>query len=127
GGWNGIGTLFDELRPPLNPGAPRIPRPGGPPDRDPRRPSFGQVLIADNSGTIVASDNPNVVGQTLSADILMHGAPLKINDQQIGTLVIGAAFGILGPQERQLLDTVSSALLLTGLLTTAAAIALALW
>jgi signal transduction histidine kinase len=134
GSWNGVEKLFEEFRPGPNPGQSRLPprfQENGPageaPDRGPARPLPGQILITDTSGMVVASDNSRLVGQALAKEVLAHGAPLIVNNEQIGTLVIGAALGILDVQEKQLLDTVNSALLLTGLLISIAAVGLTLW
>ncbi len=129
GSWNGVEAIFNEFRGP-NPNPARPPPFTGadnPPGPDPRRPQPGQILIADNKGMVIYSDDPSAKGQVLSADALAHGAPLMVNGKQVGTLVIGAALGVLDTQERQLLDSVSSALVLTGLLSAVAAVALALW
>ncbi len=150
GSWNGVGRLIAQFRPPLGllPNAqfmavpagpannpPNFPgqQPGmpsgnvvndpqgvmpsnGPVDNSPGGPKMGmpsvmvvaaqpgQILIADNTGRVIASDNPDAAGQILSTNVLAHGAP-----------------------ERQLLDTISSALALTGLLTFIIAVGLALW
>lgn len=135
GSWSGVETLFEELRPTGAPGFFRLPpwlldNPPAvydPQTRPPRQPQPGQILITDNNGTVIASDNSGAKGQVLSADALTHGAALIVNGKRVGTLVIGAALGILDSQEKQLLDAVSSALLLTGVLTTVAAVVLALW
>ena len=92
---------------------------------DPPQP--GQFLITDTTGVVVASDNSNADGQVLSPDALAQGVPLMVNGKGIGTLVIGAAFGVLNTQENQLLDSVSSALLITGLLMILLVIGLVLW
>ncbi|MHB8626017.1 MAG: ATP-binding protein [Aggregatilineales bacterium] len=129
GSWNGVETLFNEFRGP-NPNLGRPPPLIGadnPPGAGPRRPQPGQLLIADNNGIVIASDDDSAKGQALSADALAHGAVLMVNGKQIGTLVIGAALGVLNEQEKQLLDSVSSALVLTGLLSSVAAVGLALW
>ncbi len=129
GSWNGVEAIFEQLRPPNGGGQrpPSIRDDGPPPERDPRRPLPGQILLTDSGGSVIASNNPNVKGQIVAADVLVYGTPLVVSGQKVGTLLIGAAFGMLGPQERELLDTVSSALLLTGILTAIAAIVLALW
>lgn len=131
GSWNGVELLFEELRNDLDRGGIRPPEgdrpPGGPLGFGPRPPQPGQILITDNSGMVVASDMGSAKGQILSADALAYGAPLIVNGKQVGVLVIGAALGILNIQEKQLLDTVSSTLLWIGLLTSVAAVGLALW
>lgn len=123
GSWTGVETLFDELRPTSNQFGERPLRPILP--RPPQGPPAGQIFIVDNSGRVIASDDSSTKGQVLSSDVLSHGAMLTVNGKQIGTLVIGTAF--LDEQGKQLLDSVSSALLLTGLLTSVGAVGLALW
>src|SRR5579864_6602558 len=111
GSWTGVESLFNELQPALNQFGVRPPRPILP--RPPQGPPPGQIFIVDNSGRVIASDDSSAKGQILSFDVLSHGAALTINGQQVGTLVIGTAF--LDEQGKQLLDSMSSALLLTGL------------
>ncbi len=131
GNWDGVGTLFDQFRP----GPPRqqdgqpLPfPPGGPPGGiSPRDAQIGQMLLTDVNGTIIASDNPNAKGQVLAADVLSHGVPLFVSGKHVATLVIGAALGVMDVQERQLLDTLSASLILSGVLATLASITLALW
>ena len=123
GSWAGVETLFNELQPAAYLFGQRPPRPILP--RPPQGPPPGQIFIADNTGTVIASDDSTAKGQVLSTDVLSHGATLTVNGKQIGTLVIGTAF--LDEQGKQLLDSVSSALLLTGLLTSVGALGLALW
>ena len=152
GSWNGVETLFAEFRtdpnpsdfgpPPQaqaqpgevgNPNSPRNNPPrnnppnGGPPFLSVALAQPEQIMITDTSGKVVVSDNPNAADQVLSADALSHGAVLVVDGREIGTLVIGSALGVLDVQEMQLLDTVSSTLLITGVLTSVAAVGLALW
>ena len=91
------------------------------------QPQPGQFLITDLTGMVVASDNSSANGQVLSPEALAQGVALVVNGKAIGTLVIGAAFGVLNAQENQLLDSVSSALLVTGLIMVLLVIALVLW
>jgi signal transduction histidine kinase len=130
GNWEKVDRLFDQLRPP-RPGGPLNNQAnngqGRPPNRDPRNPLPGQILIVDTHNIVVASDNRDAQGQTVAASVLTNGAPLIVDGKQIGTLIIGAAYGILNPEGKQLLDTLSATLLITGILTTTAAVGLALW
>jgi two-component system OmpR family sensor kinase/two-component system sensor histidine kinase BaeS len=89
--------------------------------------AFGQVLITDNNGTVVAGDYPAASGQRLSASALLHGAPLMNDNKQIGTLIIASSLGVPSEEKKQMLDTLNAALLLTGLLTSLGAVRLALW
>ena len=85
-----------------------------------------QLLIVDTNGVIVASDHNNGVGQLLSADALKHGVRLLVNGTQIGTLVMGAALGVIDAQQRQLLDAVNAALVASGVISALLAAALGL-
>lgn len=87
----------------------------------------GQFLIADPIGLVLVSDNHTADGQVLSTDALSQGVPLIVNGKSIGTLVIGSAFGVLNAQESQLLDSVNSALFVTGVAMALLAIVLVLW
>jgi signal transduction histidine kinase len=130
GSWDGVEVLFDEFsQKPRPPGSRPPDRGNGPPpqDRDPQRVQPGQFLITDTAGIVVASDNPDAKGQTISPEVLARGASIYVRNQHVGTLIIGAALGILDTGEKQLLETLNGALILTGLLTSVAVIGLALW
>jgi signal transduction histidine kinase len=77
----------------------------------------GETLITDPSGVVVASNNEANIGQDLGANALSAGAPIMVDGKIVGVLVIGRALGVLDPQQRQLLDTVNGALVLSGVLS----------
>ncbi|MEP7287380.1 MAG: HAMP domain-containing sensor histidine kinase [Chloroflexota bacterium] len=142
GTWQGVKTL---LLP-----APLVPNPP-PPNRQPNRqpaeappnnnpnnnlplrgsgagqPSPEQILIADPTGKVVASDSDSSIGQVLSTAALSHGAAIYVDNKLVGTLVIGAALGIFDQQQRQLLDTINGALWLSGVVSIVVTLALGLW
>ncbi len=80
-----------------------------------------QVLIVDQGGVVVATDGDRGLGERLTSEVISQGIPIIVKGQAVGTLVIGAALGILDEQQRGLLDAVNAALLasagLSGLLT----------
>ena len=86
-----------------------------------------QVLIVDQNGMVVATDGNTGLGERLTKDVINLGTPIVVNDQTVGTLVIGAALGVLNEQQQHLLDAVNAGLVasagLSGLLT----IVLGLW
>jgi hypothetical protein len=87
------------------------------------------VLITDTHGVIVWDETSGVKaslkGQTLSADALSHGAPIYVANQWIGTLVLGSALD--DTQQRGLLNTLTAALILSGLISALLSIILGLW
>ncbi len=122
--WQGVEVLFNATQ--------RMARPDKRAPTDPmfdNKPPPGpeEVLIADNNGKIVASQNPDAIGQTLSADALSHGASIVVGGHSVGKLIIGAALGVLDQQQRQLLDTLNSALALSGTLSAIITVVLGLW
>lgn len=130
GSWSGVSELF--VIPPRPPWLPLVlPLDVEQPDGRGRR--IGdlfqpqQTLITDLNGIIIASDNNNVLGQALSASALARGAPIIVNGKQIGTLVFGAAFGILDETQRQTLQAINTALLISGVVSVSLAIGLGLW
>ncbi len=130
GSWDGVSQLFViPQRPPWLP----ILRPLDPDKPRGEGPGFGelfspeQLLITDLNGTVIASDSNKGLGQSLAEGALRRGAPIIVKGKQIGTLVIGAAFGLLDQQQRQLLDAVNTALVLSGFVSVVLAIVLGLW
>ncbi len=84
----------------------------------------GEMLIADPSGVVIASNDEENIGQNLGANVVAQGSPITVNDQTVGVLVIGRTVGALDPQQRQLLDTVNGALVLSGALSVVLAVGL---
>jgi signal transduction histidine kinase len=88
------------------------------------RPS--QMLVTDVNGVVIASNNSDVsVGQTIAPSVLARGAPIMVNNQLVGMLVVGAALDALEQQQRQLLDGVNFALLVSGAVSVVLAVGLA--
>ena len=81
-----------------------------------------QILLVDSNGIVIATDGPNGLGQRLLPAILRQGAPITVSGQQVGTLVIGEALGVLSQQQRDLLQTIATALWVSGTLAVALAI-----
>jgi two-component system sensor histidine kinase BaeS len=84
----------------------------------------GDTLVTDPRGVVVASNNNEHLGQTLAGSVLSQGAPLIVDGQPVGVLVIGTALGILDQQQRHLLDAVNMALVFSGALSIILAILL---
>jgi signal transduction histidine kinase len=125
--WDGVAALFDDLLPT---------RPTGPQQSplNPRRgppvifqPSAEQIILAEPNGNIIASNVPQATGQALSPQTIEHGIPIMSNNQEVGVLVVGAALGVLDEAQRQLLDTVNTALIAAGLLSAGVTILIGLW
>jgi two-component system, OmpR family, sensor histidine kinase BaeS len=84
----------------------------------------GETLITDLNGVVVASNDEENIGQNLGSGALTHGAPIVVKDQVVGLLVIGKALGVMDQQQRQLLDTVNGALVLSGVVSVVLAVGL---
>jgi len=119
GSWLGVETLFQQSFYPPGKGQPRPPAGPRPPDQE--------ILITDASGRVVKSETGNSVGQVLSTDAINNGASIMVNGQRVGTLVIGAALGVLDQQQRQLLNTLNLALLVAGAVSALVAVLIGLW
>lgn len=86
-----------------------------------------QILITDTKGIVVATDGNTGLGEQISSDVLNQGTPIVVNGTSVGTLVIGAALGLLNEQQRNLLNAINGTLLVSGALTAALAAALGFW
>jgi signal transduction histidine kinase len=87
----------------------------------------GAIVITDMKGMVIGSSDERNLGQALSLNVLTHGAPIIVNDQPVGILVVGAAFDFLDAQQQQLLNTVNFSLILSGALSIVLAVGLGLW
>ena len=83
----------------------------------------GQILLADSQGVVVADSGGDAVGVRLSPSNLEKGAPVLVDGQTVGTVVVAAGLGVSNPQESAFLRHVNRGLLAIGL--TAAVFALA--
>ncbi len=85
-------------------------------------------IVADASGTVVASTEAGDVGRRLGHAELGRGVPITVDGRQVGTLLVRAEAGrFLGMHEQRFLDDVNRALIVGGVLTAALAAALGLW
>jgi signal transduction histidine kinase len=120
--WNGVTILFNELLSNRPIGAPQGPR------RGPiLQPAAEQVILADPSGSIIASNVPDTTGQALSPQAVAGGVAITSGNQEVGVLVVGAALGVLDEAQKQLLDTVNTALIAAGLLSAGVTVIIGLW
>ncbi len=83
-----------------------------------------ETLITDPNGIVVASNDERNIGQSLGVNVLASGAPIVVDDKIVGILIIGRALGALDPQQRQVLDAVNGALVLSGAVSIVLAVGL---
>ncbi len=127
-GWGGVDTLLSTIQKgDRHPDPSKADHKAPPPNDKPPPLGAEQILLADTHGVVIASDDTDTLGQTLSPEALSHGAPISVNGQTVGTVVIGAALGILDQQQKQLLDTVNMALLLSGAISAVLTVIIGLW
>jgi signal transduction histidine kinase len=86
-----------------------------------------ELLIADPEGNVVMSNDNTQNGQRLSMVALASGAPLYVQEQLIGYLVIGTMLGAIDDTQRDFLNTVNGALVLSGAVSVALAVGLGWW
>jgi signal transduction histidine kinase len=72
------------------------------------------MILTDAEGVIVSSSNGDGVGQQLAADALAQSSPVVVENQVVGWLVVGTALGKLNESQRQLLEAVNGALIVSG-------------
>lgn len=85
------------------------------------------MILTDSEGGIVASTNGDGVGQQLAADALAQSSPVVVENQVVGWLVVGTALGKLNESQRQLLDAVNGALIVSGGAAIVLALAMGWW
>lgn len=93
---------------------------GGPPRAD-------DILMADPNGVVVAANRAETVGQTLSGDVMRRGHPIQVRGATVGVLVIGSALGELDTRQRELLESVNLALIVSGVVSAGLTILVGLW
>lgn len=99
GSWDGASSLIDEGR-----GQGRGGR-GAPPLR-----------LADADGRVILNTTDNQLGQRLSDAELDQGEPIMVDDQQVGTLLVGGpGTAALSQTEQDFLDRVQTALIIGAL------------
>lgn len=82
------------------------------------------TILTDSQGVVIASTDGQGVGQALSRDALAQSAPITVDEQVVGRLVVGAAVGQLNQRQQQLLNTLNQALLISGLMAVVLAVGL---
>jgi signal transduction histidine kinase len=89
------------------------------------------IILADESGLVVADTSGSLVGHRLNASVLAGGAPVVANGRTVGTVLVDStAQGMPGtstPLEQDFLAAVNRYLILAGLLAAAAALLLSLY
>jgi signal transduction histidine kinase len=102
GSWAGAGEYFRQLdaAPPSEPDTPRRPP---------------QFVLADQNGDAVTPAQPYRSGDRIPPDKLARGAPVKVADRQVGTVIDVVRAPSLSPREAQYLASTNRALALAAL------------
>ena len=89
------------------------------------------IILADESGVVVADTGGSLAGQRLSASALAAGAPVVVNGRTVGTVLVDTTAqgmpGVSNPLEQDFLTAVNRYLVLGGLLAVAVALVLSLY
>lgn len=76
-----------------------------------------EVLVADQSGTVIAALDSARVGQKLSGAALAGGTPIQVKGQRVGALVGGSPMpSVLDAQQQDFLQRVNFSILLAGII-----------
>jgi len=129
GSWEGVKSLVNDWAESMGMGAgqrgpgKRHGMDGGPMSSAPN----DRLLLADSQGVVVADSRGELVGEQLPAHDLADGAPIIVDGQRVGTLVVTSAkTSNVGSAEASFLAAVNRALLWAGLLAVVLAILLGL-
>jgi signal transduction histidine kinase len=89
------------------------------------------IILADESGLVVADTGGSLTGQRLSASVLAGGVPVVASGRTVGTLLVDSTAqgmpGMSSPLEQDYLAAINRYLLLGGLLAVAVALLLSLY
>jgi signal transduction histidine kinase len=85
-----------------------------------------RLIVADGDGRVVADSQGSLVGEQLSNAELAQGAPIEVDSQAVGTLLIPAEATAYESLEHQFLSRVNRSLLWAGLAAAALALVLGL-
>jgi signal transduction histidine kinase len=91
------------------------------------RPEAEQIILADTKGMVIAANAPEIVGRLLEADNIARGVPIYFEKQQVGTLVVGAALGVLDEAQQRLLDSVNTAVLIAAGVSALVTVVIGVW
>jgi signal transduction histidine kinase len=84
-----------------------------------------ELILTDPNGVVLLSAEPSLMGQVLTAEVLRRSAPINVNRQTVARLAL--AMGILDEGQRQLLNALNTALVLSGGFSLLAALGLGWW
>jgi HAMP domain-containing protein len=70
-----------------------------------------RLLLADADGAVIADSAGAPDGARLPADSLAKGAPITVNGQQIGTLIVASSLGSFTPDQSAFLKQVNTLML----------------
>ncbi len=89
------------------------------------------IILADESGLVIADTSGTLAGQRLSSAVLGGGVPIAVNGRTVGTLLVDSTAqgmpGINSPLEQDFLAAINRYLLVAGLLAAAVALVLSLY
>jgi signal transduction histidine kinase len=94
--------------------------------RGPGAASAERLIVAGADGRVVADSQGELAGERLSAAELAQGAPIEVDGQVVGTLLLSAEAAASQLLERQFLSRVNQSLVWAGLAATALALVLGL-
>ena len=114
GSWQGVGgyfvQTFDSGMGGMMGGGPRA-------GMTPGMMMGGQALLADASGTVVASRDGTGLGQKLSSTMLAGGAPIQVNGKTVGTMVHAVPMASAPDAlQQEFLQRVNLSILLAGII-----------
>ena len=131
GGWDGVEIYLQAYQERIRhraapisrvPGRPAVPASGnGMLGGVLATPRAERLLLYDSQGDLIIDTNAD--GETLllgPKELEENGAPILVDDQQVGTLVIASSLGRLTPSQEQQLRQITMLLLLAGLISTVA-------
>lgn len=122
GSWQGVGALFDSYAPGRGLGQ-GLGRRYGSPAQGAGAAADQRILIADRAGQIVYDTHGELVGRSLDAQEQALGAPVVVDGQTVGTLLVTTG-DLSGHSdlERRFLETVNRAVVWAVLLVMAASL-----
>ncbi|MCE7947891.1 MAG: sensor histidine kinase [Chloroflexi bacterium CFX4] len=84
-----------------------------------------ELILTDPNGVVLLNAEPSLIGQQLAPEVLRQSAPIMVNGQPIARLAL--ATGFFDEGQRQLLNALNLALVLSGGFSLLAALGLGWW
>ena len=121
GGWDGVGVLMTRVQEAIGPRFSSHPREGRNTGEMMPRMMSGmgggadeRLLLVDANGRLVADSDPEGEPVSLSPIALDKGAPIRVNGQKVGTLLIVSSLGELNPFQSAFLRQINILMPLAG-------------